>query len=160
MSTTIQIAKHLNVSHWAITKVEEWAKVMFVVVKGLGSRFVSKKVVKKMTISFVEMVKALESQGYKIAWKTSGMGGEQSISASKDKQVFHVSEWANNKIQVHHQSVNRNRLGSLKKETVSKCFVDSPGEAYEAVVNAVPVIKPNEKQAIIGILTTPEEDFQ
>ena len=45
MNAVIKIAKHLNVSHWAITKVEEWSKVLFAVVKGIGGRFVSKKVV-------------------------------------------------------------------------------------------------------------------
>ena len=43
MNTTT-IATHLNVLESAITKTEEWANVLFVVVKGLGARFVSKKV--------------------------------------------------------------------------------------------------------------------
>lgn len=45
------IATKLNVLESAIIRVEEWAHVLFVVVKGLGARFVSKKVVelKKMT---------------------------------------------------------------------------------------------------------------
>ena len=44
------IATKLNVLESAIVRVEEWANVLFVVVKGLGARFVSKKVVeiKKM----------------------------------------------------------------------------------------------------------------
>jgi hypothetical protein len=44
MNAAIQIAKHLKVSHWQVTRVEEWTKVLFAVVKGLGARFVSKKV--------------------------------------------------------------------------------------------------------------------
>jgi hypothetical protein len=49
MNVTITIAKHLQVNHWQITRVEEWAKVLFAVVKGLGSRFVSKKVISQMS---------------------------------------------------------------------------------------------------------------
>ena len=43
MNTAV-IARHLNVVESAITRCEEWAKVLFVVVKGLGARFVSKKI--------------------------------------------------------------------------------------------------------------------
>jgi hypothetical protein len=45
MTNTAAIATKLNVLESAIVRVEEWANVMFVVVKGLGARFVSKKVV-------------------------------------------------------------------------------------------------------------------
>ena len=40
------IAQHLNVTEAAIVKVEEWANVLFCVVRGIGARFVSKKVLK------------------------------------------------------------------------------------------------------------------
>ena len=39
------IAAKLNVLETAIVRIEEWTHVLFVVVKGLGARFVSKKVV-------------------------------------------------------------------------------------------------------------------
>lgn len=38
------IAQHLNILESAIVRVEEWSKVLFVVAKGIGARFVSKKV--------------------------------------------------------------------------------------------------------------------
>ena len=41
------IATKLNVLESAIVRIEEWAHVLFVVVKGLGARFVSKKVVEE-----------------------------------------------------------------------------------------------------------------
>ena len=41
-----QIATSLNVFPNQIKKAEEWANVLFVVVTGLGARFVSKKVIK------------------------------------------------------------------------------------------------------------------
>ncbi len=40
------IAQKLNVLESAIVRIEEWTHVLFVVVKGLGARFVSKKVIK------------------------------------------------------------------------------------------------------------------
>lgn len=51
------IAQHLNVSEAAIVKVEEWATVLFAVVKGLGGRFISKKVVQttKKEFSYYEV---------------------------------------------------------------------------------------------------------
>jgi hypothetical protein len=46
MNTTA-IAKHLNIVESAIVRCEEWVNVLFVVAKGIGARFVSKKVVKE-----------------------------------------------------------------------------------------------------------------
>jgi hypothetical protein len=45
---TIAIANHLNVAADAIVEVQEWARVLWVRVRGLGARFVSKKVGQKM----------------------------------------------------------------------------------------------------------------
>lgn len=39
------IAQHLNITESAIVRIEEWKNVLFVVCRGLGARFVSKKVV-------------------------------------------------------------------------------------------------------------------
>ena len=44
MNATAAIANHLNVAAEAITEIQEWASVLWVRVKGLGARFVSKKV--------------------------------------------------------------------------------------------------------------------
>jgi hypothetical protein len=38
------IATHLNVAEQAIVEIQEWATVLWVRVKGLGARFVSKRV--------------------------------------------------------------------------------------------------------------------
>lgn len=51
MTTTAAIATKLNVLESAIVRVEEWFSVMFVVVKGLGARFVSKKIKMEKTES-------------------------------------------------------------------------------------------------------------
>ncbi len=40
---TQQAAKALNVNPSQVIRVEEWATVMFAVVKGIGARFISKK---------------------------------------------------------------------------------------------------------------------
>lgn len=45
---TIAIANHLNVAADAIVEVQEWARVLWVRVRGLGARFVSKKVGQEM----------------------------------------------------------------------------------------------------------------
>jgi len=44
---TAAIATKLNVLESAIVRIEEWANVLFVVAKGVGARFVSKKVGEK-----------------------------------------------------------------------------------------------------------------
>lgn len=46
MNAAIAIAKHFKINQCQIIKIEEWAKVFFAVIKGLGARFVSKRVVK------------------------------------------------------------------------------------------------------------------
>jgi hypothetical protein len=43
---TAAIANHLNVAEAAIAEIQEWARVLWVRVRGMGARFVSKKVVK------------------------------------------------------------------------------------------------------------------
>lgn len=43
-----QIAQHLKVAIGAIVRVEQWASVWFAVARGLGARFISKKVVVKL----------------------------------------------------------------------------------------------------------------
>jgi hypothetical protein len=49
------IAQHLNVPAAAILEVQEWARVLWVRVKGLGARFVSKKVVIMKDVTLPEL---------------------------------------------------------------------------------------------------------
>lgn len=49
------IAQHLTITQSAILRVEEWANVLFVVAKGIGARFVSKKAVKKMEPKYIQL---------------------------------------------------------------------------------------------------------
>jgi hypothetical protein len=49
------IATKLNVLESAIVRVEEWVNVLFVVVKGLGGRFVSKKIVETKAMTKVDV---------------------------------------------------------------------------------------------------------
>jgi hypothetical protein len=44
-TATAAIANHLNVAASAIVEVQEWARVLWVRIKGVGARFVSKKVI-------------------------------------------------------------------------------------------------------------------
>lgn len=72
-----QIAQHLNVPESAILRVEEWVHVLFAVVKGLGARFVSKKVVKmevKEYTNFKEYADALDMLEF------SAIAGEEVVS--------------------------------------------------------------------------------
>jgi hypothetical protein len=57
MTTTAQnIAAKFNVLESTIVRVEEWANVMFAVIKGIGSRFVSKKLkVEEKMEQFIEL---------------------------------------------------------------------------------------------------------
>jgi hypothetical protein len=63
MTTTAAIATKLNVLESAIVRIEEWAHVMFVVVKGLGARFVSKK----YNVEKMELLQ-LEGSAKQVAW--------------------------------------------------------------------------------------------
>jgi len=60
------IAQHLNILESAIVKVEEWANVLFVVAKGIGARFVSKKVV-KVEVKTLKTVKRTSASGM-VCW--------------------------------------------------------------------------------------------
>lgn len=62
MNTVTAVANHLNVVESAIVRVEEWANCLFAVVKGLGARFVSKKVVKVEEAKKVLCVWTLEAR--------------------------------------------------------------------------------------------------
>jgi dissimilatory sulfite reductase (desulfoviridin) alpha/beta subunit len=88
------IAQHLNVAESAIIRVEEWANVLFAVVKGIGARFVSKKVVKvdsiegqiqerKITSSFSEVWEYLKAngkrQGAKLNYRIQVAGVEYTV---------------------------------------------------------------------------------
>jgi hypothetical protein len=60
---TAAIANHLSVAASAIVEVQEWARVLWVRVRGLGARFVSKKVLKTMNgsekqVAWAEQIKA------------------------------------------------------------------------------------------------------
>jgi len=73
------IAQHLNILESAIVKVEEWANVLFVVAKGIGARFVSKKVAKveKQLISgleYAEKLAALWNQTIGSEWHSKAAG--------------------------------------------------------------------------------------
>lgn len=51
---TTAIANHLNVAASAIVEVQEWARVLWVRVRGLGARFVSKKVVEESSMITIQ----------------------------------------------------------------------------------------------------------
>jgi len=75
---TAAIASHLNVADSAIVEVQEWARVLWVRVKGLGARFVSKKV-----IAMVEEKTIVE--------KLEEIGGSRWAKGAHDRVYFHGS---------------------------------------------------------------------
>ena len=78
MTTTAQIATFLNVAPNAIKSVTEMAWVYCVVVRGQRARFVSKKVVKEVTMTDSELAKAVAKAikatgNYANVWEKNGM---------------------------------------------------------------------------------------
>lgn len=61
------IAQHLNVTESAILEVQEWARVLWVRVKGIGARFVSKKVVKVDNVYITEFKTTIENNKARLA---------------------------------------------------------------------------------------------
>lgn len=77
-TTTAQIATFLNVAPNAIKSVTEMAWVYCVVVRGQRARFVSKKVVKEVTMTDSELAKAVAKAikatgNYANVWEKNGM---------------------------------------------------------------------------------------
>lgn len=70
MNALTRIANHLKVSTTQIKRHEEWATIWFVVVQGLGARFVSKKVVMEPTTErdnlIATLVKSLDNKSGKV----------------------------------------------------------------------------------------------
>ncbi|MEM9264007.1 MAG: hypothetical protein AAGA46_00610 [Cyanobacteria bacterium P01_F01_bin.13] len=71
------IARHLNIAESAIVRCEEWANVVFCVVRGLGARFVSKKIVKvtrsQVANQIASAVKKYDRENYQVkVWVKAG----------------------------------------------------------------------------------------
>lgn len=80
MNTAAAIANHLNVAESAIVRVEEWATVLFAVVKGIGARFVSKKIVEDESMTQEQLVEKMEE-----------IGGSRWTKGDHDRMYFHGS---------------------------------------------------------------------
>lgn len=115
------IAQHLNVTEEAILRVEEWASVIFTVVRGLGARFVSKKVVK------MDLPK-LEGTEKQVAWAEDIRNQILSDLDKKiEKNAKFISKWGDNP-----------EAALRKKERAEKFAVELPvlQEVREMVQNA------------------------
>ena len=81
MNATTAIANHLNVAAEAITEIQEWASVLWVRIKGLGARFVSKKVATMKTeLSKDQLIEKMEA-----------VGGSRWTKGDHDRMYFHGS---------------------------------------------------------------------
>lgn len=62
---TTQVAQHLQIAADAIARIEEWAHCLFVVARGVGARFVSKKIAmnaQKKPITYGELANEITSE--------------------------------------------------------------------------------------------------
>lgn len=84
---TAAVARHLNVAESAIVRVEEWAHVLFVVVKGLGARFVSKKVVKVEQIIQVSQLKAGDRFHYRTVKDGRYVSSIEAVSDARETRT-------------------------------------------------------------------------
>jgi len=87
-TTTTAIANHLNVDEDQITRMEEWATVHFVVVTGVGARFVSKKI----TTEFIKKLEEVGSRWQKgdhdrIYIEPQAIAAMLKLSNSKGRQI-------------------------------------------------------------------------
>lgn len=69
----IAIAQHLNLAKELILEVQEWASVLWVRIKGMRPRFVSKKAVKMTEAEFEAMWEAAEKEQDNRADKADAM---------------------------------------------------------------------------------------
>ena len=83
------IAQHLNILESAIVKVEEWANVLFVVAKGIGARFVSKKVA-KVEVKTLKTVKKTSASGM-VSW-------DKGMKFREDDSIWEVTTAKNTRI--------------------------------------------------------------
>lgn len=90
MNRAAAVARHLNVAESAVMRVEEWANCLFAVVRGIGARFVSKKVVKVPEVKTLHTVKKTSASGL-VMW-TPGMKFRQ------DDAVWEVTSAVNTEI--------------------------------------------------------------
>jgi hypothetical protein len=82
------IAQKLNVLESAIVRVEEWANVLFVVVKGLGARFVSKKVIKVENLKTVKKTSASALIEWRVGRKFEEKGAVWETISAKNTDIY------------------------------------------------------------------------
>jgi hypothetical protein len=76
-TATAAIANHLNVAASAIVEVQEWARVLWVRVRGIGARFVSKRIAEvKPVFNLEEELERREKETEANAAKAEAMVSE------------------------------------------------------------------------------------
>jgi hypothetical protein len=121
---TLAIATHLNVIESAIVKAEEWATVLFVVVKGLGARFVSKKIIpaapRPLTAEQLEAV-----------------GGNRWTKGTMDRVYFEISEF----VELSNSKARKLSGAKLFFDLVSGEFNSTATVCRDEVTDAIRAIK-------------------
>jgi hypothetical protein len=110
------IANHLNVAESAIIEVQEWARVLWVRIKGLGARFVSKKVSNR-TIKVIEFDHP--QSGKRVKFERHMVSGNvPTYCAYKQVKVIGCEpRWHCTK-SITEESFNRFALGELKNAVI------------------------------------------
>lgn len=99
-----QVAQHLNVAESAILEIQEWARVLWVRVRGIGARFVSKKVVK---------VDKIQEKRQQMATKL------QKMAAKLEASDFWIFEEDESRFSFAKHFYNRVGLGHAVQEAVN-----------------------------------------
>lgn len=130
------IAQHLNVVEDAILEVQEWARVLWVRVKGLGCRFVSKKVAKKMELAELEgsekqvkWAKEIRANWLAEAYQTKEKFEQKIVDAkhqNKQTKLNNVTEKLSNLLKV---------IERLEKETDATWFIDNRRSGIPGFIN-------------------------
>lgn len=110
------IAQHLNVAESAIVRVEMWANVVFAVVKGLGARFVSKKVLEGRALSVGQL---------------EAIGGNRWQKYGKDRVYFELAEY------VSLSSSKARKLSAVKLYWENGDFYHTASSCQSEVAEAV-----------------------
>lgn len=136
-ATVAAVANHLNVVESAILRVEEWANVLFAVVRGVGARFVSKEVkVVKQRINTLEAANQVRSKVGGKVWDKKR--GETRLYFGKGFLKFVPNH---DGIQVHYHTKSYELTDAVKEAIAdlnSTCeIVAGTGDTFDASCNGL-----------------------
>lgn len=134
MTNTNAIATKLNVLESAIVRVEEWASVLFVVVRGLGARFVSKKVVDvKMTATKLDKANHVANVFAAEGWKVNVWTGGDKVRVYFGKSGMYIDITNNGR-----QMVGKHNQSALAYNILRSIDLDAVVAGTQVIDNSIP----------------------